>query len=209
MPRRRAMKAASFPRQRGCFDAGSNTRARTITARSQRQDRSSSSNGSKSRSNSNVKLQEIKLAFCLLSRELQGLGEGGNNALAEGTTPAVSDGKRCAAAKKKPPPDLVRPSAGPIPPVVTTQGVSQQPHAPGEEKKRDRCLENVNAASCNEERNEIRERSGINPSRTHKGAACNEGRKAAEAAAAGAKEALKHLRVELGAERKSRIAAER
>lgn len=82
---------------------------------------------------------------------------------------------------------------------MTTEGVSQQrslstvsqqPHASVEMKKPEKCPEKGSAASCHQDRDE-------------------EGRKAAEAAAAEAKEALKHLRVEIDAERKSRIAAER
>ena len=207
MPCRGAMKAASFRRPRGCLDAASacSTRARAIKATPRRQDRATaSSNGS--RSNSNVKLQELKLAFCLLSREIQGLDEGEKN------TP---DGVPGCAAKKTTQgaeEDLQQPSAAVIPPAGTTQGDSQQPHALGEAKKPRKCLvEKVDDVSRHEGHNKARGRSGTaGASTTHEGAACNEGRKAAaEAAASEAKEALKQLRVELDAERMSRVAAER
>lgn len=197
MPLRGTMKAASVPRQRGCSDGEVGTSSRKTKARSQRQDRVRSSNGNSS--NSNVKLQELKLAFCLLSREIQGLDEGGKNVpAAAGITPAVfDDNPGCATATKKPPP------------AVTTERVSQPAHGSGEAKEPVSCLEDVKAVSRHEDHDNLRERSGAGPSRAHKGAARNEGRKAGKAAAAVAKEVLKHLRLELDAEKKSRIAAER
>ena len=204
------MKAASFSRQRGCLDA-EGMQARKITATSQRRDLAPATSGNRS----NVKLQELKLAFCLLSREIQGLDEGGKGAPTALPTPAVSDGKpRCTAAKKKPPPDGTEPSVGTegISQQKSLSTVSQQPHASVEMEKPEKCPEKGSAASCHQDRDNLRgERSGTcSPSRAHEGPGRNEeGRKAAEAAAAEAKEALKHLRVELDAERKSRIAAER
>lgn len=152
-----------------------------------------------------MKLQELKLAFCLLSREIQGLDEGERSAPAAGTSPAVSNGKPgCAAEKTKPPPHLT----GTIPPPETTEGSSQQPHASGDAKNPGKRADTIIAVSCHEDQDNLREERS--PSRAHKGAARNEkSRKAAEAAAAEAKEALKHLRVELDAQKKSRIAAER
>lgn len=198
MPLREAMKSASFPRQRGCFDAH-DTQARKTKVRSQRcQDRTTiSSKGNTSNSN---KLQELKLAFCLLSREIQGLDDGEKN------VPATAETTPCSAATKKPP-DFTQP--GIVPPAATAERVFQHPHDAGEAKEPVNCLEGVNAVSRFEGRKNLRERSGTTPSRAQKTAAGTEGREAGEATAVEVKEALKHLRVELEREKVSRIAAER
>lgn len=156
-----------------------------------------------------MKLQELKLAFCLLSREIQGLDDGGKNVPASGSAPSVSDEKTGSSAAAQAP-ALSQPSASIVPPAVTTGGVSQQPHDSGEAKKPGKCLERVNDASCHEDHDSLRQRSGTGPSRAHnKGGARTEDRLLAEATAADAKKALKHLRVELDTEKRSRVAAER
>lgn len=166
-------------------------KARKTKSQQQHQDRRCPTiNRSSNRSNScKGKLQELKLAFCLLSREIQGLDEGEGQVPAavidEKTAPSVPATNNAA--------ELFQHSSS-VPPAVATEGDPQQQsggsslaaasNAVATEKLVD-CLERVQAVS-----------------RT-------EGRKAAEAAGKEAEQALKRLNAELAAERRSRIAAER
>ncbi len=181
--------AAPSSRQPPCFDDASPWRIKARKkSRSHRPDRPTSSN----RGDGTSKLQELKLAFCLLSREIQGLGNGVSQVPATATSSATPSSN----------------SGGPREP-IQPKGLSQP------STERDSRLEknaagcpnggNVGASSSHESKDHQRERSG----RTEIARAENRKAQAAEVTAKQARQALKKLQAELDGERKSRMAAER
>ena len=180
------MAAASSSRQRGCSDDASRWRIKARKSRLNRPDRPVSS----SRGDDTCKLQELKLAFCLLSREIQGLDDGG------GQVPATATPSAAPSVNTGGPPAPKKPAS---PSQPSTERDSRL------EKKKQGYPNGGNVAAVSSQDGRLRQRE-------HSGSterARSENRKAAEVKAKEAKHELKTLNAELDAERRSRMAAER
>lgn len=183
------------------------------------------SNRRKSKSDNAAKLQELKLAFCLLSREIQGLdGEEGDQCLpcppATESTAAVIEGEMRQNEASKPLTPPVKNKDIP-PSAVATEEAPQQSHgclaaaANLRAKKaatshtRVQQQRNVTADGLDRMRAEQRNNAAADVLDRVRAASHAEGRMAAEAAAKQAKQSLKQLDLELEKERRARTAAER
>ncbi|CAB1116083.1 unnamed protein product [Ectocarpus sp. CCAP 1310/34] len=170
------------------------------------------------------KLQELKLAFGLLSREIQGLdGEEGDQCLpcspATESSAAVAEGDIRRNEAPKPLAPTVNSTHIP-PSAVATEEAPQQSHSglaaeanlpakkaatshPGVQERRNEAADDLNRMEADQRNKAAAD--GFDRVRASSHA---EGSKAAEAAAKQAKQSLKQLDLELEKERRARIAAE-
>ncbi|CAM9491235.1 unnamed protein product [Ectocarpus fasciculatus] len=184
------------------------------------------SNRRKSKSDNAAKLQELKLAFGLLSREIQGLdGQEGDQCLprppATESTGAVTEGDMRRNEASKPLTPAVKNTDTPPPSAVATEeappqqspsGLAAAANLPAKKATtshpRVEQRSNVAADGLDIMRAEQRNNAAADGLDRVRAASHAEGRKAAEAAAKQAKQSLKQLDLELENERRARTAAE-